>query len=716
MPKIWYRSRKYQVIIIALIIFCIFYYTSLGDNLYREPNLDLTRRWPKLRARTHWLARPKSTLSRLASLESLPVSSVAQADARHAPRAVKDLNVDSIDLGLTNTNNRYIEKRLEEALKEDKGTGCEIPKLDPFAKEVTQFDKELPKIVCQGQDWVKCYHAECKVVQKILDTTTNIKCTYNDIIYKSDSEYKIGPDTVVAGKDAYTLTASDHVKVKCTGNHVNSILPSKWTGHSLGFRSTVHPKKPPPRRENTINVLILGFDSTSHNGFIRRMPKSYRVLLDELRATVLSGYNIVGDGTPAALFPILTGKTELELPDVRKKMKNNGTLDSMPFIFYKLKEDGYRTAYFEDMPWIGTFQYRFNGFRHQPADHYLRSFYLEESSRGKKWFNVGSNNKYCVGDTPQYKLMLNITDQFLKLDGKRFCFTFIADITHDDFNMISTADDDLVHFLRSFQRSGNVEDTLLMVMGDHGPRYAKVRDTLQGKLEERLPLMAIVLPESLKRERPNIQEILLSNADSLTTPHDIYATVLDALDLRQHWNPYKVTGADFTRGLTLLEPIPKNRSCSEAGIEPHWCACLAWRDVSQDDELYQKTANALVNYINSLTESMRHKCAIRKLSGVEWVMRQRANSRMLSFVAAKDADGYVGQFGARVTPNTENYQAKIIVAPGRGVYEASMVYIVKEDRFEINSRDISRTNAYNNEPSCISDTHPHLNMYCYCND
>lgn len=52
---------------------------------------------------------------------------------------------------------RYIERRLEQALKQDKGSGCEIPKLDPFAKEVTQFDKEMPKVVCQGRDWVKCY-------------------------------------------------------------------------------------------------------------------------------------------------------------------------------------------------------------------------------------------------------------------------------------------------------------------------------------------------------------------------------------------------------------------------------------------------------------------------------------------------------------------------------------------------------------------------------
>ncbi|XP_038217268.1 uncharacterized protein LOC119836097 isoform X3 [Zerene cesonia] len=653
MPKMWYRSRKNQLVIIILLIFSLFYYISLSNNLHREPNLDITR--------------------------------------------------------------RYIEKRLEEALRQDKGTGCEIPKLDPFAEEVTQFDKVMPSVVCDGRDWVKCYLSQCKVVPDVLARTRDIICTYYDILYESDKKYIIGPPTEVKGGDAYDLVKSDHVKIKCTGKNENSILPSKWIGHGVGFRSTIRPKPPPPGREAAYNVLFLGFDSTSKNGFIRRMPKSYKVINEVLGATVLNGYNIVGDGTPAALFPILTGKTELELPDVRKKMRNNGTLDAMPFIFYKLKDDGYRTAYFEDMPWIGTFQYRFNGFLRQPADHYLRAFYLEESGDGKKWWKKGGN-KYCVGDTPQFKLMMDITDQFFKLDGKKFCFTFIADITHDDFNMIATADDETAAFLEGFITSGRGEDTALLVFGDHGPRYANVRNTLQGKLEERLPLMAIRLPDALTRSRPDARRGLVANADVLTTPHDIHATILDIMGLSRYWNPYRIKGAENTRGLTLLEPISQNRSCSEAGIEPHWCTCLSWERVASAEPLYDKSTRAIVDYINSLTEPVRSKCVPRTPLSTSWVFRQRPNNGVLTFVAAKDADGYVGKFGARVRPDRENYQVKITVGPGKGIYEASMTYIVKEDRFEIDSRDISRTNAYNNEPSCVSATHPHLNMYCYCKE
>ncbi|CAB3245194.1 unnamed protein product [Arctia plantaginis] len=683
MVKRWHRSRRNLVICSLIIFICIAYYIALYDNIPREANLDITRSATKI-----------INLGETAHPTSAPASTY---NVKKRPSVLK-----------------YIESTLAEALKQDKGTGCNIPQLDPFAKEVTQFDKILPDVKCKGKDWVKCYHSECKVVPEILATTKDISCSYYDIIYESDMVHHLGPATLILNDDTYVLTKSDHVKISCTGTQSSSVLSSKWIGYATGFRTTVERKPLLPEREDALNVLIFGFDSTSKNGFIRRMPKSYKYLTEEMKATILNGYNIVGDGTPAALFPILTGKNELELPDVRKKMKNQGTLDVMPFLFYKLRDMGYRTAYFEDMPWIGTFQYRFNGFKHQPADHYLRAFYLEESKTSK--FRIREGNKYCIGDTPQFQLMLNITDQFLRLDGKKFIFTFIADITHDNFNMISTADNATVNLLKTLVERRVLEDTLVMIMGDHGPRYANVRDTLQGKLEERLPLMGVLLPEKLKRKRPNIQAVLEENANALTTPHDIHATVLDVLDMKEHNNPYKVEGADLPRGLTLLEPIPRNRSCSEAGIEPHWCACLNWHNVSETEPIYRKAVDAFIDYINSLTEEVRSECIVRTWTETKWVMRQVANKRVLLFAGAKDADGYVGNFNAKVKYESENYQIKVVVGPGRGVYEASMKYLIKEDKFIINTRDISRTNAYGEEPSCISAKLPILNPYCYCKE
>lgn len=62
-----------------------------------------------------------------------------------------------------------------------------------------------------------------------------------------------------------------------------------------------------PKDALKLNVLMFGFDSLSRNTFIRKLPLSYDYLIKELDATVLEGYNIVGDGTPQALIPLLTG-------------------------------------------------------------------------------------------------------------------------------------------------------------------------------------------------------------------------------------------------------------------------------------------------------------------------------------------------------------------------------------------------------------------------
>lgn len=56
---------------------------------------------------------------------------------------------------------------------------------------------------------------------------------------------------------------------------------------------------------------------------------------------ILFSYNIVGDGTPQALIPILTGYTELELPDTRKRMHEKAQfVDVYPLIWNTFKENG----------------------------------------------------------------------------------------------------------------------------------------------------------------------------------------------------------------------------------------------------------------------------------------------------------------------------------------------------------------------------------------
>lgn len=107
------------------------------------------------------------------------------------------------------------------------------------------------------------------------------------------------------------------------------------------------------------------------------------------------------------MLQLLTGHTELELPETRKRIAESGFVNSYPLVFYEYGRHGYVSAFNEDVPHIGTFSYRLNGFQEQPTTHYMRTFYLafqRESNRHKR---------LCVGDTPRHKVMFDYTQKVI---------------------------------------------------------------------------------------------------------------------------------------------------------------------------------------------------------------------------------------------------------------------------------------------------------------
>lgn len=87
------------------------------------------------------------------------------------------------------------------------------------------------------------------------------------------------------------------------------------------------------------------------NLFLETFPYNIQKIILKIN----SGYNIVGDGTPQAYIPILTGQTEEELPLTRKRFKTAKYVDEVyPFIWKNFSDAGYATLYGEDAHNIGN--------------------------------------------------------------------------------------------------------------------------------------------------------------------------------------------------------------------------------------------------------------------------------------------------------------------------------------------------------------------------
>lgn len=118
---------------------------------------------------------------------------------------------------------------------------------------------------------------------------------------------------------------------------------------------------------------------------------------------------------------------------------------------------------------------------------------------------------------------------------------------------MGVADNDIYEFLKTLNESGALENTILIVMADHGHRFAEIRNTIQGKQEERLPFFSFSFPQTFKTHFKAAYENFKDNINTLTTPFDIYTTLKNILDLTE------VGEADISeRSVSLFSKVGKD--------------------------------------------------------------------------------------------------------------------------------------------------------------
>ena len=303
-----------------------------------------------------------------------------------------------------------------------------------------------------------------------------------------------------------------------------------------------------------LNVVMLGFDSLSAASFRRKMPKSLDFLKTSLKTFSISGQTVIGDGTTPALTAMLTGLYETEAPEGRQGFDNSAPVDKWPWLMKLYKEHGYVTMMAEDDPLMGAFNLRLKGFKDPPANHYVRPFWLAlEENNERDEPGLCSRSTFMTNFTLDYVLSFFTAYP----DNLKFAFAFMSYLAHAHPNHLSFADNDLLRVLRTFVKHKYHENTVIVIFGDHGSRNDDVRNTMQGKLEERLPWLSISVPEWIEEKYPDITSALKQNQDILSTPFDLHATLHHVLTYPKEPQGEKTQ--------SLFTTLNYSRTCGEAG-------------------------------------------------------------------------------------------------------------------------------------------------------
>lgn len=608
------------------------------------------------------------------------------------------------------------EKHAETALQSQK---CNIPKLEINGSEVINFFKTHAPLECQKKNsiednWV---FINDEAIIRFTEKRAKAKCKIQYFSRVDDNNNKYEEPVEVLDGDR--MNGSDYATISCIQGF------QKWKSilWDVNDEPEIHERARKMRKEQAdpekkpYNVYFLGFDSLSQMSFRRKLPQTVKFLEETLGSVVLNGYNIVGDGTPQAFIPILTAQTETELPLTRKRYKNANYVDDVyPFIWKNYSDKGYVTMYAEDAFSIGTFTYRLKGFRQQPTDHYTRTLFEEVEKL---------NDRNCIGSIPLHRMWLQNGRQFMKKyeDVPRFLLMHQSLLSHDDINLVGVEDEDLSAHLSHMNDEGLFDDSVVIVMADHGHRFAKLRDTHQGQLEERMPFFSISLPKQLRNTEKGrkMEQNLRENAEKLTSPFDIHASLMDILNLSELGENElnRMQDASSKRSLSVFKPIPVDRTCSQAGIEPHWCTCLSWKDAmdtGEDRKLTRRIANAVVREINKEIVAEKDLCAPLSLAKIIDAKKLLPDKGLLAYKNVKDADGFVPDLSGSTKAAFAHYQLKLQTTPGEAIYEVTLFYDIVRDEVKLDFGSMSHVNKFGDTPHCIIDKNYYLATFCVCYD
>lgn len=567
--------------------------------------------------------------------------------------------------------------------------GCKIPYMDPFDQHIKEYittmkmpncNKGKPPLFESNLNSIYLLNSSLSSYQ--LNDTTKLDCCYAPFFRREpkedESDNKITISNCLYFNDSVDIN-EEFIQVNCKYDNT-TIYEDTFAFVPIKKKNNIKSK--------SMNVLVVGLDAVSRLNLHRQMPKTVSYL-KEIEAVELLGYNKVGDNTFPNLIPILTGLSEKELVDDCWPTSDD-RFDNCTFIWDLYRNGNHLTAYGEDASWMGLFNYQRKGFKKQPTDYAYNYFnrYSESKIGNAKSMNVQD----CEGGRFVFRDLLGYIRNFVitMVSNKLPYFGFFwgASLSHDILNKPKLGDEDYHNFFKELFENNYLDNTVVFFISDHGIRWGDIRQTFQGRMEERLPFVIAILPKSFQEKYSIAYRNIKLNSKRLTTPFDLHETLLDILTLSNTVDEHHRSN----RGISLFKEVSPHRTCAEAGIESHWCTCQQSVEIPTNNSRVEKAAKAAFDHINGLLKGYA-QCAHLTLNKI-------LDARLMTQTSHINGSNMLS-----------DYMLTLNASPSEAVFEVTVRYAEKAKTFEIIGT-ISRLNLYGKQSTCVTDFH--LKLYCYC--
>lgn len=444
------------------------------------------------------------------------------------------------------------------------------------------------------------------------------------------------------------------------------------------------------RSQDTINfnVNILVLDSVSRPHFYRALPKAVRTLreivhLESYNATVLD-FEMM-QSTAAYTFhnirALMSGKKDFHY--------SGGHINEsygIDVLFGKFKKLGFYTLLQEDSCWYDSWGSLFTDNKYQGNPPIGKPGFAKRWKKFEemvKYYNIdnfGLSHASC-----EVLKRYNTTNQFnhprrVCFGGKAFAEHFL-DYTESIYDILRTTgkttraltythlnigheisgtrirqiDDRLSRYL---EKMATTEDTLTVVLSDHGPKTTKYSfHTMEGRAEKYDPFLFIIIPEKVAREL-GLQTLraLVENQNRLVT----------TLDLHQAFMSLGKTSLTGRAGMTnrlsdkgIFGVIPASRTCADLSIKPlAVCKCEGWEKRFPDnDKRFTWLAEYALGNINNDIQK-QYLIGVKHIRG--YGNCQRLVGKRFSKIRQRSERGVtVTTMDIHVTPGYEIFEVQI---------------------------------------------------------